>query len=126
MRGYYRSWWDPHFQWQKHTDELTKTPGFLAVHMAVHFYIQDRDLDKLITNWKDDGHFAEFIEKFPEDAEYTADKLASEYFAQAKNTHKAFCAMARQVLTFGTGRGQCPCQIPCQLDSSVTHPTGFT
>jgi len=57
MREYYRSWWDPHFQWHKSTDKLTHTPGFRAVEMAVHHYVQDRDLRNLIGNWKDNDHF---------------------------------------------------------------------
>jgi len=64
MRGYYRSWWDPHFQWHKSTDKLTQTPGFRAVEMAVHYYVQDRDLRNLIGNWKNNDHFAPFLKEY--------------------------------------------------------------
>ena len=36
IRRYYWLWQDPILQCQKHTDKLTKAPGFFAVHMDVH------------------------------------------------------------------------------------------
>ena len=85
--AYIKSWWHPHFQWQKHIDPRSKTPGFLAVHMAVHFYVQDRDLNNMVNNWSDNVHFKQFIELFPQDAEYTADKLVHDFLKQAKLIH---------------------------------------
>ena len=85
--GYIKSWWHPHFQWQKHIDPRSKTPGFLAVHMAIHFYVQDRDLNDMMDNWRDDAHFKQFIDSFPQDAEYTADKLVNDFLKQAKLIH---------------------------------------
>ena len=35
LHAYIVSWWDKHFQWLKHVDDETKTPGFLAVHMPL-------------------------------------------------------------------------------------------
>ena len=87
MRGYYRSWWDPSFQWHKSTDKLTQTPGFRAVEMAVYYYVQDRDLRNLIVNWKDNDHFAKFLREYPEGGAYTSEKLASEFFNHANKIH---------------------------------------
>ena len=88
LRGYYRSWWNPHFQWQKHVDSRTKAPGFLGCHMAVHFFVQDRDLKAIKNNWKTNEHFAAFVSEFElADSEYAIDDIADKYFARADAIH---------------------------------------
>ena len=88
LRGYYRSWWNPHFQWQKHVDSQRKTPGFLGCYMAVHFFAQDRDLKAMKNNWKTNEHFAAFVSEFElADVEYEIDDLADKYFARADAIH---------------------------------------
>ena len=88
LKGYITSWWEPHFSWQKHVDEQTKVAGFLGCHMAVHFFIQHRDLEELSNNWKDNANFAAFVGVFPENNIYTIDQLAKDFFARAKDRHE--------------------------------------
>ena len=135
--GYIKSWWHPHFQWQKHIDPRSKTPGFLAVHMAIHFYVQDRDLNDMMDNWRDDAHFKQFIDSFPQDAEYTADKLVNDFLKQAKLIHtKHFSQWRDKYLHLALGGDAIPAQcisnwllgkeIPPELPAtyySDTHKT---
>ena len=39
LRGYCRCWWNHHFKWHKHVDDLSKVAGFLGCHMAIHYYV---------------------------------------------------------------------------------------
>ena len=73
-------WWHRHFQWQKQIGLRSRSPGFLAIDMAVHYFVQDRDLKYLINNWQTMSHFKGFIDNFQTNEEYTKEQLASEYF----------------------------------------------
>ena len=55
--------------------------------MAIHFYVQDRDLNDMIVNWRDNAHFKQFIDLFPQDDEYAVDKLVNNFLKQAKLIH---------------------------------------
>ena len=52
LSAYCKAWWNYHFQWQKHIHSRTKTPVFLGCHMALHYYVQSRDIDNIISGWK--------------------------------------------------------------------------
>ena len=92
LRSYIKCWWGKHFTWLKHVDPQTKTPGFLAAHIAVHYYVMHCDLENMINTWKTMDEFAEFRNEFPHDSSsYTADYLASAFFKRAKDRfHKHF------------------------------------
>ena len=47
VKGYILTWWDRHFQWHKHIDSKTKTPGFLGVHVAVHYFVQHTEFEDI-------------------------------------------------------------------------------
>ena len=88
LRAYGNSWWFPHFQWQKHIDERSKSAGFLGRHMALHYYVQHRDLHFLIDNWKTHEQFKEYVRTFPNNSiEYNMDKLANDFFKRADAIH---------------------------------------
>ena len=88
LRAYGNSWWLPHFQWQKHIDERSKSAGFLGRHMALHFYVQHRDLYFLINNWKTHDKFKEYVRTFPNNSiEYNMDKLANDFFKRVDAIH---------------------------------------
>jgi len=105
--------------------------------MAIHFYVQDRDLNDMMDNWRDDAHFKQFIDSFPEDAEYTADKLVNDFLKQAKLIHtKHFSQWRDKYLHLALGGDAIPAQcisnwllgkeIPPELPAtyhSDTHKT---
>ena len=87
--AYGESWFLRHFNWQKHVDELTGFPGFLAVHEPIRFFIQTRDLENVRENWKIMREFQDFITGFDEsNGSYTKDKLVKEFLDLAKNRHE--------------------------------------
>ena len=96
LRAYGNSWWLPYFQWQKHIDERSKSAGFLGRHMALHFYVQHRDLHFLINNWKTHEKFKEYVRTFPNNSiEYNMDKLANDFFKRVDDIHAKHFAQWR-------------------------------
>ena len=87
LKGYCISWWNTHFNWHKHVDAKTKVAGFLGCHMAVHYFVQHRDIEELSSNWKSNPIFAEFVSGFPVNDHYTIDQLANDFFKRAKDRH---------------------------------------
>ena len=87
LNAYCMTWWHRHFQWQKQIGLRSKSPGFLAIDMAVHYFVQDRDLKYIINNWQTMSHFKGFIENFQTNDEYTKEQFASEYFKRARDRH---------------------------------------
>ena len=56
--------------------------------MAVHFFVQDRDLKAIKSNWKTNEHFAEFVSEFElADVEYAMEDIADKYFTRADAIH---------------------------------------
>ena len=52
--------------------------------MAVHFFVQDRDLKVIKNNWEMNEHFAAFVSEFElVDVEYAIDDIVEKYFTQA-------------------------------------------
>ena len=85
--AFVRSWWGPNFDWNKRLDSVTGQPGFLARHMAVHYYVQHRDLLDIIANWKTNPKFTKFIASFPQNDEYTIEDLVSKYLQRVMERH---------------------------------------
>ena len=61
--------------------------GFLGCHIAVHYFVQHRDLAKLSCNWKHNKIFEAFVAAFLENNDYTIDQLANDFCARAKDRH---------------------------------------
>ena len=79
--------------------------------MAIHFYVQDRDLNDMMENWRENAHFKQFIDSFPQDAEYTADKLVNDFLKQAKLIHtKHFSQWRDKYLHLALGGDAIPVQ----------------
>ena len=56
--------------------------------MAVHFFVQDRDLKAMKHNWKINEHFAAFVSEFElADVEYAIEDIADKYFTRADVIH---------------------------------------
>ena len=64
---------------------LKKTPEFLGVHMAVHYYIQHAEFEDMENNWRTMDDFKAFVDSFPANTEYKMEKLAKDYLKQAKD-----------------------------------------
>ena len=94
-------WWRLHFLWYKHMDEETKMPGFLAIHVPVHYFVQHTELEDIIQNWREKEEWAEYVSFFPTDNKinYMTDKLANDFFTYAKEGfHKHFVRCQTQHL----------------------------
>ena len=104
LHAYIVSWWDKHFQWLKHVDDETKTPGFLAVHMPLRYFVQSVDLDELTLCWNEREEFTDFVSCFPQESEYKKEELATMFFGRVKNRfHKHFCQWRDKYLFFMLG-----------------------
>ena len=55
--------------------------------MAVHYYVQDRDLKDLMQNWATNPHFARFILSFPDNDVYGKEDLVRKYLTGVKERH---------------------------------------
>ena len=56
--------------------------------MALHFYVQHRDLHFLINNWKTHEKFKEYVRTLPNNSiEYNMDKLANHFFKRVDAIH---------------------------------------
>ena len=55
--------------------------------MALHYYVQSRDIDNLISGWKQNTHFQEYVRNFPDNPSYNCDQLANEFLARVKGRH---------------------------------------
>ena len=55
--------------------------------MAVNYFVQNRDLEELSSNWKLNPEFAAFISEFPENDYYTIKQLTYDFFTRAKDRH---------------------------------------
>ena len=82
-----RAWWGPNFSWHKIIDHKTRQHGFLARHMPVRCFIQDRDLKNLQENWATNEHFRKFIQTFPQNETYTKEGLVSNFLEVAMEKH---------------------------------------
>ena len=91
LHAYVSVWWDRHFQWLKHVDAETQTPGFLAVHMPLRYFLLTKELNDLAENWKEKKEFENFVREFPQESDYTKEELAKLFFGRVKNRlHKHF------------------------------------
>ena len=61
LQSYCRCWWNLRFQWYKYVEAQTKVARFLGCHIAVHYYLQHRDLSHLILNWKSHRELTDFV-----------------------------------------------------------------
>ena len=64
FKGYCDSWWNQHFQWQKHVDARAKLYGFLGSHMIVHYFVQSRNLKKISNTWITMKEFEPYLKHF--------------------------------------------------------------
>ena len=56
VNAYISDFYDKHFQWFKHVDVRSKQAGFIAIHMAIHYYVMSRDLKLFRSNWRERGN----------------------------------------------------------------------
>lgn len=77
---YITEFWDPHFQFHKKKCPHTRTPGFLAIHMAVHYFVQQRDFENMRRNWKTMPSFQAFQNTFLPSRVYTPDHIVDTFF----------------------------------------------
>ena len=56
-----RIFFDIHFQWTKHIDNVAKKNWYLSQHMAVHFCVIYMGLDKITSEWHVINNFLQFI-----------------------------------------------------------------
>ena len=52
--------------------------------MIIHYFVQYRDLNYLMTNWNINLYFVPYLTSFPKGEKYTVDKLANEFFFTCK------------------------------------------
>ena len=79
--------------------------------MAVHSFVQHRDLEELLSNWKDSVNFAVFVAIFPENDIYGIDQLAKDFFTQAKDRHaKHFDQWHNKYLNLTLGGDSAPAE----------------
>ena len=125
LKAYCISWWNPHFNWHKHVDDKTKVAGFLGCHMAVHYFVQNRDIEELSSNWKSNPLFAQFISAFPENEHYTIDDLAGDFFQRAKDRHsKHFDQWRHKYLYLALGGESQPAEYIARWLLDLTLPAG--
>ena len=70
---------DPHFNWHKHIDDISQRPGFLSIHSGIHFYVMDRDLENIKQNWQTREAFMLFKSTYPNDIIPTVDSFVSDF-----------------------------------------------
>ena len=65
------------------------TAGFLGRHMAIRYYLQWDDLQKLMQNWRGSNrHFEDYVSYFPQNnVTDTPVKLASDFLTRAQDRH---------------------------------------
>ena len=116
LNAYCNCWWNKHFHWQKHVSQRTKAHGFLAVDMAVHYYVQDRDLNNLIDNWMDMEEFEGFINNFDSSSsDYSKEQFASEFFRRVRERHdKHFAQWINEYLHLCIAGDTLPAQYVCK------------
>ena len=126
LRGYVEVWWDPHFQWHKHVDPETGANGFLAVHMAVRYYVQTHELNELVGNWKEREEFNKFKSQFPrEQDDYTMDDLAKNFFNRVEDRfHKHFSQWQDKHLHLMLGGEHEPAMYLARWLLGKSQPTG--
>ena len=78
--GYITEYYNSHFQWLKHVDTKTNCAGFIAIYMAIHYFVMDRDLKVLRRDWRTRGAFEEFVSKYPSSAQLKIDKFVDDFF----------------------------------------------
>ena len=73
--------------WHKLIEHETGAPGFLAVHMSVHYFVQNQDFEEMRVNWRTKSEFHKFVTEFPINSSYSIDnlvhgflKLSEDYF----------------------------------------------
>jgi len=78
--------------------------------MAVHYYVQHRNLTHLILNWDSHREFADFVREFPCIIEYyTVDSLENDFFDRVKDRHeKHFNQLRHKYLYLVFGRESIP------------------
>ena len=88
VNAYIVKYYYQHFQWLKHVDTKTKCAGFIAIYMAVHYFVMDRDLKALQQNWRTREAYNEFVSKYPDNSPLQIDDFVSNFFqiAQARMT----------------------------------------
>ena len=55
--------------------------------MPLQYFVQNQDLQHVKQNWKTNPLFSAFLQTFPENADYTIEKLVSEYFKRVEDRH---------------------------------------
>ena len=78
--GYITEYYNSHFQWLKHVDTKTNCAGFIAIYMAIHYFVMDRDLKVLRRDWRTRGAFEECVSKYPSSAQLKIDEFVDDFF----------------------------------------------
>ena len=106
-------------------DDLSKVAGFLGCHMAVHYYVQHRDLYCLATNWRGNPEFSDFINIFPENEHYSTDDLANDFFDRVKERHaKHFDQWRHKYLHLSLGGDALPARYISSWILGTELPSG--
>ena len=115
----------PCFKWHKHVDDLSKVAEFLGCHMAVHYYVQHRDLYFIATNWRTNHEFRDYILTFPENEHYSTDDLAKDFFDRVKERHaKHFDQWRHKYLHLALGGDALPAQYISSWILGTELPSG--
>ena len=118
LKAYLLTWWDQHFTWHKHIDPETKTPGFLAPHIAVHYFLQHTDFEEMSSNWLTKTEFQDFVGTFPSDAKYRKEKFVDNLFLnEQKIVFTNIFVSGNKASTFDAGWISTACHLPGMLVS---------
>jgi hypothetical protein len=56
------SFLNPHMRWYQGSDPNISTPGFLAFHLQVQYFLQIEEIQDMKQNWKTKKEFKVFVE----------------------------------------------------------------
>ena len=62
---YHTSFWQPHFQWLKMIDPISKVSGYASRHMSTRTFIMHKQLQNITQLWATDESFKLFNERRP-------------------------------------------------------------
>jgi len=63
LYSYHTSFWEPHFQWLKIIDPISKVSGYASRHMSVRTFLIHKDLQNITRLWSSNDGFKKFNDR---------------------------------------------------------------
>jgi len=63
LRAYHMNFWQPHFQWLKMIDPVSKVSGFASRHLSTRTFLMHQHLQKLKVLWSTTEEFEDFMNR---------------------------------------------------------------